>query len=168
MGTRSRQCQPKVPGRFAFSGARNPRIYRVSRFGQFFPGIFSGLSLGFSSGTPEQIPETAIAFSSFLQRLTKGQQPKGKIVSALFHTFWHVSTHFHHTFSEFFLQDFFLELRDFTTVLVQRDEKRIKENKKKRPNHFAIRNARLAIRFKHWDTAKLRKGLRFESAIQNH
>ena len=32
---------------------------------------------------------------------------------------------------------------------------------------IAIRNARLAIRFKHSDTAKPRKGLRFESAIQN-
>ena len=32
---------------------------------------------------------------------------------------------------------------------------------------IAIRNARLAIRFKHSDTAKLREGLRFESAIQN-
>ena len=32
---------------------------------------------------------------------------------------------------------------------------------------IAIRNARLAIRCKHSDTAKLRKGLRFESAIQN-
>ena len=35
------------------------------------------------------------------QRKTKGQQLKGKIVSALFHTFWQFSTHFH-TFSEFF------------------------------------------------------------------
>ena len=35
------------------------------------------------------------------------------------------------------------------------------------PAKAAIRNARLAIRFKHSDTAKLRKGLRFESAIQN-
>ena len=36
-----------------------------------------------------------------IQRKTKGQQLKGKIVSALFHTFWHFSTLFH-TFSEFF------------------------------------------------------------------
>ena len=34
-------------------------------------------------------------------RETKEQQLKGKIVSALFHTFWQFSTHFH-TFSEFF------------------------------------------------------------------
>ena len=74
--------------------------------------------------------------SNYTQRKTKDQQLKGKIVSALFHTFWHFPTHFH-TFSEFFLQDFFLELRGFTTVLAQRDEKRIKEIKKKRPNHFA-------------------------------
>ena len=53
------------------------------------------------------------------QRKTKGQQLKGKIVSALFHTFRHFST-----FS-------LLELRGFTTVLSQRDEKRIKEEKEK-------------------------------------
>ena len=74
------------------------------------------------------------------QRKTKGQQLKGKIVSALFHTFWHFPHIFilFQSFSEFFLQDFFLELRGFTTALVQRDkngeEKRIK---RKRPNHFA-------------------------------
>ena len=32
--------------------------------------------------------------SLFLQTKSKGQQLKGKIVSALFHTFWHFSTHF--------------------------------------------------------------------------
>ena len=87
--------------------------------------------------------------SSFLQRKTKGQQLKGKIVrhffshfwpnlSALFHTFWHFSTRFH-TFSEFclqVLQEFFLEVRGFTTVLAQRDEKRPKENKKKKTKPF--------------------------------
>ena len=68
------------------------------------------------------------------QRKTKGQQPKGKIIPALFHTFSHFSTHLHtfQSFSEFFLQDFFLELSSFTTVLGQRDEKRRKENKKKK------------------------------------
>ena len=35
------------------------------------------------------------------RRKTKGQQLKGKIVSALFHTFWQFSPHVH-TFSEFF------------------------------------------------------------------
>ena len=61
------------------------------------------------------------------QRKTKGQQLKGKIVSALFHTFWQFSTHFH-TFSgfisEFFLHDFFLELRGFIAVLVKKNKKR--------------------------------------------
>ena len=70
---------------------------------------------------------------------TKGQQPKGKIVSALVRTFWHFPHIFtvFESFSEFFLQDFFLELRGLTTVLVQRDEKRPKENKKEKINHFA-------------------------------
>ena len=67
---------------------------------------------------------------------TKGQL-KDKGVSALFHTFWHFSTHFH-TFSEFFLQSLFLELRGFTTVLVKRDEKRIKENKEKKTKPFCM------------------------------
>ena len=40
------------------------------------------------------------------------------------------------SFSEFVLQDLFLELRCFTTVLVQRDEQRIKENKKKETKPF--------------------------------
>ena len=42
------------------------------------------------------------------------------------------------SFSDFFLQDSFLELelRGFTTVLVQRDEKIIKENKKKKTKPF--------------------------------
>ena len=63
---------------------------------------------------------------------SRGQQLKGKILLALFHTFWQFSTHFHNfqSFSEFFLQDFFLELRRFTTVLVQGDEKIIKENQR--------------------------------------
>ena len=38
---------------------------------------------------------------------TKGQQLKGKIVSALFHTFFTLFSHFFfRTFPEFFLQDF--------------------------------------------------------------
>ena len=68
----------------------------------------------------------------FLQRKIKGQLLKCKIVSALFTLFGaspHVFTLFQ-SFSEFYLQDFFLELRGFTTVLVQRDEKQIKENKR--------------------------------------
>ena len=51
-------------------------------------------------------------------RKTKGQQLKGKIVSALFtlcDTFTHIFTLFLE-FSRIFLQDFFLELWGFTTV----------------------------------------------------
>ena len=50
--------------RVAFPGARNPRICSISRFGKIFPAIFPG----FSSRTPEQTPETATAFSSFLKQ----------------------------------------------------------------------------------------------------
>ena len=70
----------------------------------------------------------------WFSKKTKGQQPKGKIVSALFTlsgTFPHIFTLFQ-SFSEFVLRDLFLELRGFTNVLVQKDEKRPKENKNKR------------------------------------
>ena len=47
VGTRPRQCGPKVPGRFAFPSARNPRICSIWRFGKLFqqfsrtfPGTF--------------------------------------------------------------------------------------------------------------------------------
>ena len=43
VGTRSRQCRPKIPSRFAFPGARNPRICRMLQFGRIFPAIFRGL-----------------------------------------------------------------------------------------------------------------------------
>ena len=36
VGTRSRQCRPKVSGRFAFPGARNPRTCSISRLGNIF------------------------------------------------------------------------------------------------------------------------------------
>ena len=74
----------------------------------------------------------------YFQRKTKGQQLKGKIVSAL-HTVWHFSTHFltlFQSFSEFFLQGFFLELKGFSTVFVQRDEKRKKQKRKKKTKPF--------------------------------
>ena len=61
------QCRPKVPGRFAFPDGRNPRICSISQFGKIFPEIFAGTFPEFSSGTPEQTPETATAFSSFLK-----------------------------------------------------------------------------------------------------
>ena len=48
------------------SGARNPRICSISRFGKNIPAIFPGLAPEFSSGTPERIAQTATAFSSFL------------------------------------------------------------------------------------------------------
>ena len=56
---------PRVPGRFAFPGARNPRICSVSRCRKIFPAIFSGLSRSFPEEPPGQTPETATAFSSF-------------------------------------------------------------------------------------------------------
>ena len=53
----------------------------------------------------------------------------------LFGTFPHIFTLLQ-SFSEFFLQDFFFELRGLSTVSVQRDEKRIKDNKKKKTKPF--------------------------------
>ena len=47
VGTRSRQCRPKVPGRFAFPCARNSRICSIWRFGKSFPAIFPGLAPSF-------------------------------------------------------------------------------------------------------------------------
>ena len=52
VGTRSRQCGPKVPGRFSFPGARKPIICSISRFRNIFPAIFPGLSRSFSLGNP--------------------------------------------------------------------------------------------------------------------
>ena len=68
MGTRSRQCRPKVPGMFAFPGAQNPRICSISRFGTKFSGNFSGTFRSFPQEPPnfQQTSETATAFSSFL------------------------------------------------------------------------------------------------------
>ena len=54
VGIRSRQCGPKVPGRFAFPGARNPRIGSISRFGKNFPAIFPGLSWSFPGEPPNR------------------------------------------------------------------------------------------------------------------
>ena len=52
VGTRSRECGPKVPGRLAFPGDPNPRIYSISRFGKNFPAIFPGLSRSFPGEPP--------------------------------------------------------------------------------------------------------------------
>ena len=43
-----------TPSRFAFPGARNPRIYSISRFGKFFPAIFPGLSRSFPREPPNR------------------------------------------------------------------------------------------------------------------
>ena len=66
VGTRSRECQPKVRGRFAFPGAQNLECVAFRDPGKIssnFPETFPE----FSSGTPERIPQTATAFSSFLR-----------------------------------------------------------------------------------------------------
>ena len=55
---------------------------------------------------------------------------------------------FPQSFSEFFLQEFFLELRGFTTVFVQRDEKRRKEKTKKKRREsctFVLLQSTLAL-----------------------
>ena len=54
VGTRSRQCGPKVPGRFAFPGARNPRICSIWRFGKIFPAIFPEFSRNFPPELPQR------------------------------------------------------------------------------------------------------------------
>ena len=54
VGTRSRQCGPKVPGRFAFPGARNPRICSIWRSGKNFPAIFPEFSRNFPPGLPQR------------------------------------------------------------------------------------------------------------------
>ena len=48
------QCQPKVPGRSAFPGARNPRIHSISRFGK---KIFQQLSRSFPREPPNSLLE---------------------------------------------------------------------------------------------------------------
>ena len=68
VGTRSQQCGPKVPGRFAFPGARtprNPRICSIWRFGKIFPAIFPGLSQSFFEN-PRTDPGNSHSLSSFL------------------------------------------------------------------------------------------------------
>ena len=65
--TRSGQCRRKVRGRFAFPGARNPRICSISRFGKTLFQQFSRDFPGVFLGKPHtETPETARAFSSFL------------------------------------------------------------------------------------------------------
>ena len=76
VGTRSRQCRPKIPGRFAFPGARSPRICRILRFGKKFPANFPGLSRS-SPRSPRTDPGTATAFSSFLISGEMNSFPEG-------------------------------------------------------------------------------------------
>ena len=60
-------CRPKVPDKFAFPGAPNPRIYSISRFGKIFPEI-----VGVSSGTRTYCPTNShslLEFSDFRQYL---------------------------------------------------------------------------------------------------
>ena len=71
VGTRFRQCGPKVPGRFAFPGARNPRICSISRFGKIFPAIFPGLSRSFPReppNRPRKQPQPSRVFWLILNR----------------------------------------------------------------------------------------------------
>ena len=84
---------------------------------------------------PDQKFGFGFLFLPLDQRKTKGQQLKGKIVSALFHTFWHFSTLFH-TFSEFFRifpPGLFLRIKGFYCCF---SSKIIKENKKKKTKPF--------------------------------
>ena len=53
VGTRSRQCRPKLLGRSAFPGARNPRICSIWRFGNFFSNV-SGVSRSFPREPPNR------------------------------------------------------------------------------------------------------------------
>ena len=48
------QCGPNVSGRFAFPGARNHRIYSISRFGKIFPDIFPEFSRNFPPELPQR------------------------------------------------------------------------------------------------------------------
>ena len=65
------------------------------------------------------------------QRATTKRAKSSRRFFTLFGTFPHFITLF-----RVFLQDLFLELRGFTTVLVQRDVKRIKDDKKENAKPF--------------------------------
>ena len=79
------------------------------------------------------------AFLTIIKEKLKGNNLRTKSSRhffEIFGTFPHIFTLFQ-SLSEFFPPGLFsLELRGFTTVLVQRDEKRIKENKKKKTKPF--------------------------------
>ena len=80
VGTRSRQCRPKVPGGSAFPGARNPRICSIWRFGKIFPAIFPGLS---RENCPEN-PRTDPGNSHSLLEFSENWGQRGKSSKALF------------------------------------------------------------------------------------
>ena len=91
------------------------------------------LSVPFSSELCALLPLVVLPLELPSEK-TKGNKLKGKIVRhffTLFGTLPHIFTLF-----ESFLQDFFLESRGFTTVLAQRDENIIKDNKKKKAKPF--------------------------------
>ena len=77
VGTRSRQCRPKVPGRFAFPGARNPRICSISRFGKTVPVIFPRDFPGVFLGNPRTDPGNSHSLLEFsdLRLQTQLQMP---------------------------------------------------------------------------------------------
>ena len=80
-----------------------------------------------------ELPETVNC-----QRKTKGQQLQGKVVSALFHTFWHFSAHFH-TFRVFqnFPPGLFRRIKGFRYCCSsKRRQEKIKESKKKKSKPF--------------------------------
>ena len=75
VGTRFRQCRPKVPGRFAFPGARSPRIYSTSRSRKHFPAISPGLSRSFPReppNRPRKQPQPSRVFWKFPQGPAEG------------------------------------------------------------------------------------------------
>ena len=81
-----------------------------------------------------QVTDLDVTDLGFSQRKTEGQQLKGKIVSALFHTFWQFSTHFH-TFSEFFRifpPRLFLRIKGFYCCFGSKIRKENKREKKEK------------------------------------
>ena len=72
VGTRSRQCRAKVPGRFAFPGARNPRICSTLGLRKYFPASFRDFP-GFFLGRPRTEPgksHSLLEFSYFCLQLS--------------------------------------------------------------------------------------------------
>ena len=68
VGTRSGQGRPKVPGRFAFPGARNPRICSISRSGKNFIRQFSRDFPGVFPENPRTDPGNSHSLLEFSER----------------------------------------------------------------------------------------------------